>query len=53
MPFQEFIVDRRIESPEGFNAIQTYRCTLALLTQQQVRPVVSPVMSCRWTLHLP
>lgn len=32
----EFIVDRRIESPEGFNAIQTYRCTLALLTQQQM-----------------
>lgn len=29
-----FIIDRRIEAPERFHAIQTHRVTLAVLTQQ-------------------
>ena len=31
-----FIVDRRIEAPDVFDAIQTYRVKLALLTQQEL-----------------
>ena len=30
----KFIVDREIEAPERFRAIQTYRATMAVLRQQ-------------------
>ena len=31
----DFVVDKRIEAPETFQAIQTYRATVTLLTQQR------------------
>ena len=36
MPMQvwKFIVEREIEAPERFRAIQTYRATMAVLRQQ-------------------